>query len=50
MLDDSQIKSIVMKNAVVEEICSRLIHEGNLQGGGDNITVIAVKALKAQEG
>ena len=43
MLEDEQVREVLMMSADLEEIVDRLIADANRRGGLDNITVILIK-------
>lgn len=49
-IDDGTIEQIIKKNSAnVSEICAELIYAANRHGGGDNITVEAIKIISLEE-
>lgn len=45
MLDDSEIKNVILDNRDMQSACDNLVKKANELGGLDNITVIAVKTV-----
>lgn len=45
MVEDDEIRDIVMQKAFVDKICDRLIERANYYGGKDNIGVVVVEQI-----
>ncbi|MGH7507775.1 MAG: PP2C family protein-serine/threonine phosphatase, partial [Longimicrobiales bacterium] len=45
MVDDDDVRSILLRDAALDELGAALVEAANLRGGLDNVTVVLLRAL-----